>query len=441
MFQSLTKINNPWLRILTASLTASAIVTMLSAAIIGWKAPKQQSSHKIGVYLTLLAGAGGAVLGLTTKSKQTPVQTKVEQSVSNEWRDWRNFVVIGKVKESEEITSFYLQPQDTETIPNYKPGQFLTIKLDIPDQNRPVIRTYSLSDYSQNPQSYRLSIKKEGTPKGLNVPPGIASNFMHDQITEGAVIQCKPPNGKFFLDVSQATPAIFISNGVGITPMIAMAKAGIINNAQRPLWFVHGARNGKLHAFSQEIAQLGENNPNLQLHYRYSQPESEDKGKYHSQGYVDVSLIQKLVTPTLGTIATQTAEYFLCGSPAFMDSLKEGLKAWGVSDDQIFFESFGKAKSTESVKSDQIAKSAEIFFSESGQTLTWTPKDGTILELAEANNLNPPYSCRAGICLTCMCVVKEGEVEYEETPTGTPDQGTVLICVAKPKTSKLVLEL
>ncbi|ELR98464.1 2Fe-2S iron-sulfur cluster-binding protein [Gloeocapsa sp. PCC 73106] len=433
MFQSLKKINNPLLRIITAGLAASALVTMLSAVIIGWKAPKSQSSHKIGVYATLIAGATGGLFGLTTKAKKTQIKATEE---SSEWRDWRNFVVTRKVKESEEITSFYLQPQDANSLPDYQPGQFLTIKLDIPGQTRPVIRTYSLSDYTQTPTYYRLSIKREGTPQGLDFPPGIASNFMHDRVTEGTVIPCKPPNGKFFLDISRTTPAVFISNGVGITPMIAMAKAGVLFNPSRRLWFVHGARNGQYHALRQEISQLGANYPQLNLHYRYSRPDAEDNGQFHSQGYVDTPLIQELVSTNL-----LEAEYFLCGSPAFMDSLRQGLKEAGVSETKIFFESFSKSKSTAPVTPAVTGKSAQIFFSQSQQTLTWTPADGSILEFAEANNINSPFSCRAGICLTCMCKVEEGEVEYEEPPIGTPDTGTALICVGKPKTDRLVLEL
>ncbi|HEY9650772.1 MAG TPA: FAD-binding oxidoreductase [Coleofasciculaceae cyanobacterium] len=80
------------------------------------------------------------------------------------------------------------------------PGQFLTIKLDIPGQNKPVIRTYSLSDYPDPCNNYRLSIKREPAPKGLDVLPGVASNFIHDRIQEGSIIPAKPPSGKFFIE-------------------------------------------------------------------------------------------------------------------------------------------------------------------------------------------------------------------------------------------------
>ena len=77
----------------------------------------------------------------------------------------------------------------------------------------------------------------------------------------------------------------------------------------------------------------------------------------------------------------------------------------------------------------------------SGKTLTWQSDDGTILEFAEANGLNPPYSCRQGICGTCMCKISEGSVAYQNPPTAEIDQGSVLICISTPSTPKIVLDV
>jgi ferredoxin-NADP reductase len=440
MLKSLKKIENPALRAITAALTAGAIATMVSGVIIGFTAPKNENAQKIGVFTSLLAAVGGSILGLAIGSQKDPEISTLLVPESEDWKDWRDFIVVRKVKESQEITSFYLQPKDGKAIPNYKPGQFLTIKLDIPGQNRPVIRTYSLSDYSEPCDHYRLSIKREGSPDGVDVPPGIASNFMHDQIESGSVLQAKPPNGKFFLDLSQSSPIILLSNGVGITPMLAMVKAATLKNPQRQIWFLHGTRNSDFHGFQEEISELVRQNPNLHVHYRYSRPKPEEEGLYPSRGYVDIEMIKSLIAPELERLnSLQEAEYFLCGSPAFMDSIKEGLNQWGVEDQRFHSESFGKG-SKAPVVVEQMHQ-AEIVFSRSMKTLTWTEKDGTILEFAEANNVDPPYSCRAGICLTCMCPIQEGEVEYREPPTGEPDQGSVLICISHPKTARVVLDL
>jgi hypothetical protein len=450
MFDSLRSIKNPALRSATSASTALAVVTIASTLVIAIASPKDKPAYKLGVYASLLATVAGGVLGLAVKGKSQPTvpssSNPTKLSDNNTWKDWRNFIVVRKVKESEEITSFYLKPQDNGSIPDYKPGQFLTIKLDIPEQPRPVIRTYSLSDYSQNSDYYRLSIKRESAPKGLDVPPGVASNFMHDRIQEGSIIPAKPPNGKFFIDVNKPLPAVLISNGVGITPMIAMAKACTQGNSRRNLWFLHGARNGDYHAFCQEVNAIADNS-NLQVHYKYSRPRPEDEGMYHSQGYVDKQLIETSILPQIKQIYGSTdAEYFLCGSPSFMDAIREGLSELGVPQERVFLESFSKGASTKSETKNTFSNngkvdSAEIVFVQSGKTLTWNSGDGTILEFAENNGINPPYSCRQGICLTCMCAIQEGEVEYTEPTTNEPDEGSVLICISQPKTDKVVLDL
>lgn len=443
MLEGIGRIKNPLIRSATAAGMAFTVVTILSSVAIGVANGKDKSAYRFGVYSSLIGTGCGALFGLVygaraseKKSAQDQINGQSTQPIdSKTWKDWRNLVVVRKVKESEEITSFYLKSEDNREIPNFQPGQFLTIKLDIPGQAKPVIRTYSLSDYTDEREYYRLSIKREAAPKGLDVPPGIASNFMHDRIQEGSVIPAKPPNGKFVLDVHKSLPVVLISNGVGITPMIGMVKACSRLNPNRPIWFVHGARDGRFHAFRDEVMAIAQQNPNLQVHFRYSSPRPEDRGLYHSVGYVDIALIQELIG--------QEAEYFLCGSPPFMQSLREGLKEWGVPESRVFFESFSKGSKATShqTPAETSGGQAEIVFAKSGKTLTWSENDGTILEFAEANDINPAFSCRAGICLTCMCKIRDGEVAYQEPPIGTPDEGSVLICVSKPGTSRVVLEL
>jgi uncharacterized protein len=446
MFESLGRIQNPVVKSLTAALTTFSVITLASAIAIGVTKPKDEAAHKTALYASLLGAGCSALFGLASKGKgtlQTATQAhgdepSTQATEGTTWKDWRNFVVIRKVKESKEITSFYLQPEDNGAIPTFHPGQFLTIKLEIPGQVRPIIRTYSLSDYAEPHAYYRLSIKREPMPSGLDVMPGIASNFMHDLIHEGSVIPAKPPSGKFILDVQKSLPAVLISNGVGITPMISMAKAVTRLNPKRPIWFIHGARDGSFHAFREEMSAIAAQNPNLTVHYAYSRPREDDEGHHHSIGYVDTALIRSLVM--------QEAEYFLCGSPPFMEAIRAGLKHAGIPDSRVFFEMFTTASKATAerplveVNGNNI-EAAEIVFAQSNQTIAWSPDSDSLLEFAEANGLNPPYSCRQGICGTCECKLLDGEVEYQTTPTATVKDGSVLICISKPKTAKVVLDL
>lgn len=406
----------------TAALTVGLSVTIAATVVLGLIKPKGETFYKAAPYASLAGAGAGALLGLAygsqASSKKQSDRAWGEQTKA--WTGWRDFVVTRKVKESEEITLFYLQPKDKGELATFQPGQFLTIQLEIPEEAKPIVRTYSLSDYGDRPDAYRLSIKREPSPPDLDVPAGLASNFMHEQVQEGSVILAKPPSGKFTLDVRSPLPVVLISNGVGITPMISMAKAATQLNPDRPIWFVHGAKNSRSHAFRDEITAVAAQNPNLKLHFAYSRPQAEDSGRYHSTGHVTTELVRSLIS--------HEAEYFLCGSPPFLASLREGLKNAGVRDSRVFFESFMKAqKATSDRSSSGVAngqESAEIVFDRAGKTATWTAGSTSLLDFAEANDLNPPYSCRQGICGTCMCKIIDGEVEYVETPTAEIEAGS-----------------
>ncbi|MGD1908393.1 MAG: 2Fe-2S iron-sulfur cluster-binding protein [Leptolyngbyaceae cyanobacterium] len=429
----------PVQRSAAGALVGASAVSMVIAGTLGFVPEDKIPVSRLSVYGAAIGAGLGAVLGLTVKPKadRAPAPTPTVSADGN-WQGWRDFKVVRKQPESCEITSFYLEPQDGGPLPSFKPGQFLTLQLAIPGQARPVIRTYSLSDYGVGQRYYRLSIKREGPPKGQDVPPGVASNFMHDQVEVGTVIPVKPPAGRFFLDLQGNRPVVLLSNGVGITPMLAMAKALQLQQPQRPAWFLHGARNGEFHAFRESVLAIAA--PNLAVHYRYSRPRPEDEGQYSDRGYIDADLVKSL----MANHGPADADYFMCGSPAFMDSLRVGLLAWGVPEEQIFFESFSKPKpkapEAASPSSETVA-AAEVVFARSGKQATWTPEEGTLLDFAEAQGLDPAFSCRAGVCLTCMCGVEAGEVSYDEPPAGTPDSGTALICVGKPNSDRIVLDL
>lgn len=449
MIASLGSIISRLIRSLVGAATFGSAVALASGLALGVTHVKVPVARRAVIYFALAGTGCGAVFGLIANGgKSTGQQDKASDKANNAgWQDWHNFVVTRKVKESKEITSFYLEPEDKKEIPNFQPGQYLTIKLEVPGQKKPAIRTYTLSDYTEPCEHYRLSIKREQRPEGQDVPDGLVSNFMHDRVQKETVIAAKPPSGKFFLDVHDPLLAVLVSNGVGITPMISMVKAASLTNNSasdspsnpRPILFVHGARNGHSHAFREELKQLGEQNPNLTVHYAYSRPTQEDAGQYQTTGHLDADLVQRLV-------AKRDAEFYLCGSPPFLKSLREGLQNAGVPENRIFFEVFttGRPGVTEKEPATNTATStaetAEITFTKFGKTTTWTPQDGTILEFAEANGLNPPYSCRQGICGTCECKLQEGEVEYDQDPIADVESGSILICISRPKTA-LVIEV
>ncbi|MCK5709143.1 MAG: MOSC domain-containing protein [Deltaproteobacteria bacterium] len=351
--------------------------------------------------------------------------------------------VSKKVPESKTITSFYLVSEGKEPLPSFLPGQFLPLKLDIPGQYKPVIRTYSISD-SPNKDYYRLTIKREPAPPDRpDLYPGVSSNYFHDQVEPGTKLLAKAPRGKFFLDSKSENPVVLLSAGVGLTPLISMLNAIVDSGSNREVWFIHGARNSAEHVMGDHIRKVAQQYDNVHVHVAYSQPLKENvEGRdYDSKGYVDVELLKNI-------LPGNEACFYLCGPPPFMKSLFNGLLEWEVPEYLINYEFFGPAsliKDRAKVSTPKRAAEAvdsstevEVEFSSSGIKTNWNPSFESILDLAEANGLSPDYSCRSGVCHTCMCRLEDGEVEYVEEPLDPPDEGFVLICVCKPKKNVVV---
>jgi hypothetical protein len=251
------------------------------------------------------------------------------------------------------------------------------------------------------------------------------------------------PRGKFTLDESSTRPVVLLSGGVGLTPMISileqLTKSSGGCGCTRQVWFVHGAINGKVHAFGRQVRELAATYPCLNVHVRYSQPSEADiEGEnYDSTGYVDIDLIKSL-------LPLDDYEFYMCGPPPFMESLYEGLKDLDVSDERIHYEFFGAGATllreqpgiSVGLAKDLADRSPiTVRFAKSATEAMWDPTKGTLLDLAESKGLRPAYSCRSGICQTCSTTIVEGNVDYLESPMAAPEAGEALICSAYPRST------
>lgn len=354
-----------------------------------------------------------------------------------EGNKYQNYQVVRTERESETITSFYLEPEDGESIPCHAAGQFLPIEIEPPDAEAPIRRTYTISN-TPNGSYYRLSIKRE-PPAKPGLPPGVSSNYFHNHVSSGAIIRALSPRGKFTLDESSTRPVVLISGGVGITPMISMLEQLVSDSTgcgcTRSVWFIHGASNSDVHAFGDHVRRLANEFPCLTTHIRYSNPSAKDmEGEhYDSTGYVDVELLKSL-------LPLDNYDYYLCGPTPFLESLFGGLKSLDVADERIHYEFFGPGATLRKEPGDGtlIAELGDqqpvaVQFARSGLQTTWDPSRGTLLDLAESEGLQPAYSCRSGICQTCATKVSLGEIGYVEQPMVDPGEGTALICSAYPR--------
>ena len=246
------------------------------------------------------------------------------------WNGYRPFVVARKVRESDIVTSFYLKPQDGGPLPAFEPGQYVTVKVDHPTTPTSP-RNYSLSD-RPGLGHYRISVKREpGTP------PGLISNYLHDRVGAGDVLQLGPPCGEFTLKAdAPRRPVVLVSGGVGLTPTLSMLKTLAHRGVDVPVYFVHGSRNSGTHALAGEVAAIMAERPNVRSHVRYSEPLPGDveAGRCDGTGIIDVSVLKAL-------LPGGDADFYLCGPKPFMACLYRGLRDWGVPADRVHFEFFG----------------------------------------------------------------------------------------------------
>jgi len=372
-----------------------------------------------------------AAVAAPAVSRTIPLLPDASAVLDSERNAYVELEIFKVEPESEIISSFYLCRADGKPIEPWVAGQFLPIRVTIPGQPQPVLRTYTLST-TPNPDHYRLSIRR-GDGNAL------VSRFLHANGKPGSRIEAMTPRGKFVLVPASGRPVVFVSGGVGITPMIAMAthivEEGRKTSDYRPVWFIHGTNNGRVHAFGAHIRELAREHPAMKVHVRYSQPGSDDRlGMTHDgEGHVTIDVLQQL-------LPLNDYDFYLCGPPPFMQSLYDGLSGIGVRRERIHYESFGSGTAlTPEVNPEapsRIGQSGDgtvpVRFAKSAVTADWSRDKGTLLELAEAIGLAPVFGCRSGICGTCATRITSGAVEYVEEPLAARGEGQVLLCCSVP---------
>ena len=348
------------------------------------------------------------------------------------WNGTRQFRVISRTKECPDIASFYLKPIDEKPLPPYMPGQFLTFDLNPPGSSESVVRCYSLSD-SHNPDFYRVSIKRVSPPQR---DPS-SSNYFHDHVSVGTILKVRAPGGSFTRDPRDTRPSVFLSSGVGLTPLLSMLQSMCDTpiEQEREVWFFFGVRDGAEHIMKRVLQELAKNNPWLKLHICYSQPRPTDQSgtDYHHKSRVNVELLKEV-------LPSNNYAFYICGPPQMMSSMIAGLKAWGVPDKDVLYEAFGSDSANEAsnVTVKKQSRSVKVKFALTDKEESYAV-DKPLITLAEKCKAKISWGCRAGNCGVCKTLVQSGEVTYAKPPSATPEAGYCLPCVGIAKTD-LVLE-
>jgi len=228
-------------------------------------------------------------------------------------------------RQSADVVSIRMAAVDGAPLPPFVPGQYVSCSVTFADGHRQ-IRQYSLSDAPRE-DSMRISVKRES---GGARPAGEVSNWIHEQLAVGSVLQVSPPFGDFTPDAESNELVVLLSAGVGITPMIAALNQIAQRNPQRHMIFAHAARNGEHHPHQSDIAAARAVMPNLQVVTFY---ESTNGAAAAFEGRMDVA--------RLPSWPRSETNVYLCGPLPFMQAQWLGLVAAGVPVTRLHREVFG----------------------------------------------------------------------------------------------------
>jgi ferredoxin-NADP reductase len=314
------------------------------------------------------------------------------------------------------------------------PGQFIVLRMRPSPCAPALMRSYSLSS-EPNAERYRVSIKRE--------PHGAAGAYIDDKLQVGDVVDVGAARGNFTLRPGDS-PVVFLSAGIGVTPVLAMLHALAAIGSLREIWWLYAARDRREHPFVEEMRALLEVLPHSHSHICYSSPGPEDRAglDFDTRGHMGLRLFQELQVP-------RHADFYLCGPSAFMSDLTAGLTGWGIAASHIRTEAFGSAppmtpgvapspRPPPHPPAGQPGTGPLVSFTRSGLNVRWGSQFQSLLELAEACDVPARWSCRTGVCHTCETGLLEGTVSYEPAPIDAPLDGNVLTCCSKPRNDVVI---
>ncbi len=383
-----------------------------------WHLTPSRAIRLRGALPLRFAGGEASPNALITGDWETAEARLAAEARRTEWRPWR----VAEIRaETDAIRSLVLEPADGGGRPGFEAGQFLPIRLEVGGEV--LTRTYTVSSAPEDAR-LRLSVKRDGR----------MSEALH-RLEPGDRLEAQAPRGGFTLDAAERRPAVLLSAGIGITPMLSMLRHAVIEGARtrhtRPIYFLHQARSVAERAFHGEIEALAARVEAIRAVWALSRPEPEARpgADYQVKGRIDLDVLKQL-------LPFDDHDFYLCGPAAFVQGLYDGLRDLGVRDARIFAESFGpsallRRADAAAAPAPVATGTAEVRFAKTGARAEWTPEAGTLLEFAEAQGLEPASGCRSGGCGACAVTV-DGPVKYLTLPTAPVGPGEALICCAVP---------
>jgi glycine betaine catabolism B len=409
-----------WKRLHRLSYLATALGSLHYVLLV--KADLRQPLAFAGV-LGLLLGARG-VAYVVDRAGRTKRRRRV----------WSGDLRVASVSdETHDVRTFRLVSPSGGALPfTYRPGQYLTIALEIEGQR--VNRSYTIASAPTHAEYCEVTVKKASE--------GWASRHLHETLREGALLEVSAPAGRFIFDGEGSTRVLLLAGGVGITPLMAMVRTLTDRKWGGRIDLVFSARAQGDIIFQRELAERARHFPGLHVWVTLTR-EPKESAWTGERGPITRELLQRVVPDP------RAAPIYLCGPAPMMSSMKILLMELDAPAENIHIETFMSPPQAPAAGDDVVAEErAEadespartdgaaviVQFALSGETAE--VRDGqTLLEAAEDVGVDIPFDCRIGICGQCKTKLLRGRVIMDVQVALTRDdrrKGLVLACQARP---------
>lgn len=343
-----------------------------------------------------------------------------------------------KVKEiiietNDTVSVSFLVPEDLKEAYAFTPGQYLTLKLNI--NNEEQRRSYSIC--SSSAEDITVAVKK--------VENGVVSTYLNEELKENDEMEVMTPDGNFTLETDQTKKRKFVgfAAGSGITPIMSMIKQLNMDETDTVFTLFYSNKTESDVIFKHQLDKLS--GDRLKINYIYTR---QNLNNPLLEGRIDKSKATELVKADLSCLNADA--FYLCGPEEMIFNVKSALEEFGVLNTKIKFELF-----TTPVLMAEKPRQQDIDENFDGEALVTViyddeeiefnlNKDGdTILDAAMDNDVDVPFSCKGAVCCTCKAKVTEGKVTMDANYALSDQEvedGYVLACQSHPASAKVTLD-
>ncbi|MCY1424277.1 Carnitine monooxygenase reductase subunit [compost metagenome] len=302
------------------------------------------------------------------------------------------------------IKRFTLARDDGKAMPEFTGGSHVIVQMQGADGQQ-FSNAYSLMSDPADTRTYQIGVRLEEQSKG-------GSAFMHQQVEVGSELTISTPNNMFAIDPA-AGRHVLIAGGIGITP------------------------------FMSQMHELRANGADYELHYAFRAPEhgafqgelADGPHGHRVNFYID-SLDRKLDLAALYAGLDESAHVYVCGPKPLIDAVIEGAKQAGIADERVHWEQFAATPAAGAAFTVVLSRSGRELQVEEGMTILQAIEN---VKAAKVECL-----CREGVCGTCETRILEGEAEHFDQYLSDDEkasQQTIMVCVSRARTARLVLDL